>query len=61
MKISDASTPLPAFPDVSIPSDESSAEFDDTEIGDFLLDALSDFHPIEGEHDDAFLDALCEG
>ncbi len=59
MKISDASTPLPAFPDVSIPSDESSDEIDDTEMGDFLFEALSDFQPIEGEHD-AFLDALCE-
>ena len=54
MKISDASTPLPAFPDMGIPSDESSEEIDDTEMGEFLFEALSDLH------DDAFLDSLCE-
>ena len=65
MKISDADTsPHPSFDDVSIPSDSPSEDIDDTEMGDFLCDALSDdalsaFHPIESEHD-AYLESLCE-
>lgn len=42
-------------------TDESSSEdIDEVEMGDFLLDALSDFHPVvdDVEHDD-FLESLC--
>jgi hypothetical protein len=44
---------------VNIPSDDSSEEIDDTEMGEFLFEALSDLHPVEGEND-FFLESLCE-
>lgn len=59
MKISDACTSLQPILDTNIPSDDSSVEIDDAEMGEFLIEALSDFHPLDEEHD-AFLQSLCE-
>lgn len=44
--------------DVNIPSDDSIEVFDDVEMGDFLLEALSDTSDPIDEHD-SFLDSLC--
>lgn len=44
--------------DVNITSDNSIEEIDDVEMGDFLLEALSDTSGPIDEHD-SFLDSLC--
>lgn len=44
--------------DVNIPSDDSVEAFDDVEMGDFLLEALSDTSDPIDEHD-SFLESLC--
>jgi hypothetical protein len=62
VKISGAVTSEPSEPDasVNICSDDSSEAIDETELSDFLMDALTDFQPmVHVDEHEAFLDSLC--